>query len=466
MKSSLKQCVVDIVKYSKKGIAQGVSEAFQKGVEVRGAHLNEQLLVEVFKKSKGVHQGRILEVLKPHPSRVVARCSHAKECGGCSWQTLNYEDQVQYKENGIRKLFAEFLEEVELKPIISMDDPWGCRNKMEFSFSQDKERTKFLGLVIGGSKGRVLNLQECHVTSSWMIDVLKAVREWWDTVPTEAYHPFSQNGTLETLMMREGKNTQDKLVVLTVCGDVSSSFSHKELASFKKAVLEAVSGDISLFLQIKQIKKGQTTQVHEMHLHGKDHLLEKLFITKEDGSTKEYQFKVSPASFFQPNTFQAQRLFSKAIEMVSKKDGGLNIIDLYCGIGTIGIVFSSIAKKVIGVELNPYAVCDAEVNVELNHVDNMKVFKGDVHAVLKELPVQQDVDLVILDPPRAGLGPKAIEDVIRLDSKEIIYISCNPLTQIEDIKIFLSRGYKLIALQPVDQFPHTPHLENIALLRK
>lgn len=461
-----RQCIVEIKKYSKKGVGQGVASELQKTIEVRGVHPGEQLLVEILKKKKGNYEAKVLEVLKEHPSRISPRCRHAGVCGGCSYQSLTYEKQSYYKEEKLRALFKDVLGEGEFLPMIAMEDPWHFRNKMEFSFYQDRDNNRSLGLVIGGTKGRVLNLDECHLIRPWMMQVLKAVKLWWDGTSVDAYHRLKNEGTLHTLTLREGMNTGEKLIMLTVSGAPSSAFSHKELEGFKKAVLADVEGVVSLFLQIKHVQEGSPTHYNEMLLSGPDHIHEKLSITYPDGAQKILTFKISPSSFFQPNTSQAEKLFSSALKLVTKRPL-VNILDLYCGTATLGVIFSPLAEKVIGIELNPYAVFDAQVNIESNGISNVEVMRGDVKDILKMgLASLKEVDLMIVDPPRAGLGSKALKEVLTFFPKEILYISCNPYTQIEDVKECLEAGYVIKAIQPVDQFPHSAHVENIIVLQR
>jgi 23S rRNA (uracil1939-C5)-methyltransferase len=457
---------VKIQKLSKKGLGLGVCEEFAKPIELRQAYPGEHLVCQVTKKKQGVHQGVALEILNAHPSRVQPRCEHASVCGGCTYQTLDYQEQLFLKEKTLISLFEPFLAHAQVYPILGMEDPWRFRNKMEWTFYQAKEGLGSVGLIEAGSKGRVFDVKECHLCPSWMSKVLDAVRTWWHNHPhVQAYHRLKKTGTLHLLTMREGVNTQQKMVVLTVCGEPTSSFSHGELESFKQAILDSAGQTVSLFLQIKHIQEGMATYCNEMVLHGKDHILEKLHVKTRKGARQEYTFKISPSSFFQPNTKQAQALFSAALSLVKAQEN-MRILDLYAGTGTLGIIFSSLAKEVISIELNPYATFDAQVNAELCGLTNLTILQGDVHKVIAERPIQGNIDLVILDPPRSGLGAKVVSQVLDIAPWQILYISCNPYTQAEDIKLFAEKGYQIQAMQAVDQFGHGPHLENILVLEK
>ena len=219
---------------------------------------------------------------------------------------------------------------------------------------------------------------------------------------------------------------------------------------------------LSIFLQVHQIAKGRPSQFFEMLLAGPDHITERLDI-QLDGKIHSMQFKISPTSFFQPNTFQAEKLYSTGLQALSGLRDAL-VFDLYCGGATIGLSAAKLAKEVIGIERNPHSVFDAEWNKEVNAIENFSILRGDVGEVLSTL--KQKPDVIIVDPPRAGLDEKALQHIEKASSKEILYISCNPKTQVANVAALCKSGYRLKLVQPVDQFPHTIHIENIAVLEK
>jgi 23S rRNA (uracil1939-C5)-methyltransferase len=464
--SQQKTAQVNIFKLSKKGIGVGSCESYTKHIEIRQTYPGEQILCQITKKKQGTYQGVALEILKPHPDRVNPRCQHAAQCGGCTYQSLDYAEQLRIKQRGMETLFGPFLADATVYPIQGMEEPWRFRNKMEWTFFQGKEGLGQLGLIEAGTKGRVFDVHMCHLCPEWMTQILHAVRVWWEKHPhVQAYHRLKQTGTLHLLTTREGVNTQEKMVILTIAGEPTSAFSHAELESFKQAILQTAGPDVSLFLQIKHIQQGTQTYFTEMLLSGKDHIHEELFLKTEEGQQKKYTFKISPSSFFQPNTKQAQVLFSLALKMIRKKPD-MRILDLYAGTGTLGIIFAACAKEVISIELNPYATFDAQVNAEACQVKNLRILQGDVQEVIEKKVVDGKIDLVILDPPRSGLGPKVVTQVLAFEPEQILYISCNPYTQLEDVTLFTQLGYCIQAMQAVDQFAHGPHLENIVILEK
>lgn len=392
-----------------------------------------------------------MTILQPTES---PRCLHFGECGGCRFQTIPYERQLLDKENFIKTLFVD--EESKVRPILASDPFWHYRNKMEFSFSQSKKGEKFLGLMIRGKRGKVVNLYECHLTSSWFMNVLKSVRQWWLDGGLSAFYPPTGEGLLRTLTLREGVRTGEKMVVLTVSG-CPSSFPENLMESFKKSVLKAEKVH-SLVLRGQITQRKMPTRFEEIALHGQPWIHERL----HDRKGKPLFFTIRPSSFFQPNTLQAEKLYTQALNLVQLTDNEI-LFDLYCGTATIGIFAASSVKQVIGVEINPDAVSDAKNNITLNQISNMEVWEGDVG---KDIPFGVLPTTVVVDPPRAGLSLEAIKNVEALSPSKILYISCNPSTQVENIKEFFKLGYKIQTIQPVDQFPHTPHVENIVILTK
>ncbi|MEN9344481.1 MAG: hypothetical protein RLZZ453_1268 [Chlamydiota bacterium] len=426
----MKECVIE--KFNRKG--RGVSSC---GTEIVGAIPGD--VVRFTRKSEP------FELLQPSLDRVPLRCMHAPSCGGCAWQQMRYEAQLNEKQKCVERLFDPFA----VRPIIPAVKEWHYRNKMEFSFSQNKAGEKFLGLVLAGTRGHVFNLKECHLVSPWMAKCLSDVRKWWEESGLLAYR-LNDTGTLRTLTMREGENN---LLMLTVSGNPAFATPKAALDRFVKAV----DPSLSLFLRIQQIHKGRPTEFFEMHLAGKDHIMQSLTLP-----TGVLRFKISPTSFFQPNTCQAEVLYATALSLIDSPKN--HVLDLYAGTATLGMAMATFAKKVTSIEINPHACFDAEVNKQLNGLDHLEILCGDVGKLLPTLDSKPD--LVVVDPPRPGLGKEAIAAILGLNPPEILYISCNPHTQAPEVQAFIQAGYALIALQPVDQFPHTPHIENIAYLKR
>lgn len=385
------------------------------------------------------------------------RCSHFPLCGGCSSQDIAYAQQLIDKGTFLNKTYGPFAG--HLLPPLAAKSPWTYRNKMEFSFSQDKAGSHFLGLFL--KRRRVLDLSECHLTPPWFVEALHLTRQWWKETGLKAFHPHKNTGSLRTFILREGRRTGEKLALLTVSGNPDYALTKVQIASFVHS-LKSIDPNISIFIRIQMAIKGQPTQFFEHNVNGPDHITEILTV-----GGKELTFKISPSSFFQPNTEQAEAIYNQALHLLKLAPED-TLFDLYCGTGSLGMAFASKARQVVGIELSPYSVYDARANCELNGITNFTIYKGDVGEVLTELkedPAFISPQAAIVDPPRAGLEGSALENLLSLNPEHLLYISCNPKTHARDLEL-LSPYYRLITLQPVDQFPHTPHIEVLALLKR
>lgn len=460
MKNQIKE--LDITAFSKSG--NGLSGK----VEVPFAIPGDKVLAKIIRKSKGIHKSLLEQVVAPSADRITPRCIHFGVCGGCRWQQMHYSKQLDYKS----KFLTELFQTTNIRPIIPCDPPWHHRNKMEFSFSQSSQGDRYLGLIMNDGKGKAINLSECHLVDSWFIQALHAVKGWWDHSGLAAYHMYRDTGSLRTLTVREGQRTGDRMLILTVSGNPDFALNRHQVDSFKSALIDTCTpkeGNLSLFLRIQQVIKGTPTNFYEIKLHGSDYVREVLHIADQPNApARSLTFNISPQAFFQPNTRQAEQLYSAALQLAEINESSV-VYDLYCGTGTLGICAAKRAAKVIGIELSKEAVLDAIENLKVNDVSNMEVVCGDVGKVLAEIKKSSQFpqpDIILLDPPRAGLGPVAVQQVLDFNAKTVVYVSCNPVTQAVDIKSFIEVGYVVTAMQPVDQFPHTPHLENIIVLTR
>lgn len=435
--------------------------------------------VSIGKKRSGNYQGNLLEVLSPSPNRLEARCAHFALCGGCLWQHIPYEQQLAVKERSVRELFSAYLTDTStIYPIIPCTPPWGYRNKMEYSFSTDKGGNRYLGLCIRGGRGKVFQMNECHLVPPWMVDTVKNIQIWWGESGLDAYHHYKNTGSLRTLTLREGLRSNDRMANLTVSGNPDYALNGCQLASlvaFLRESMESTEGQLSLFLTIQHIAKGSPTNFFEMQLYGEDHIRETLYVAPSKdpaagaaAAPEPFTFTISPAAFFQPNTLQAEKLYSAALQLADFCPEDI-VYDLYCGTGTLGICAAKAVKQVIGIELSPEGALDAKTNAANNNLENVTILCGDVGELLAARSGEGNLlprsAIALVDPPRVGLSAKALSQLVALKPRTIVYISCNPATQAANVAILTSQGYKLDALQPVDQFPHTVHLENIALLR-
>lgn len=464
-----KQIEVNVESFSEKG--QGLAYSNNTKILIPNSVIGDSLLVELNKKSKGRIKGNILKILYPSQFRCEPKCSHFEMCGGCVWQNLEYQYQLNQKENFVLKNFDEDIKknDVTFYPIEKCEDNFEYRNKMEFSFSENKKGTKYLGLIM--QTGRfVIDIERCFLAAKWFSLVLKKVKCWWEKYNFSAFNFRNGEGFLRTLTIKEGKNTQDKMIILTTSDtNVLTEQQKEDLVFFIKQALDNTDENLSIYLNTQKAKKGIRTSFDLEKLYGKDFILEDLHIETFKEKIK-LSFQIGPLSFFQPNTFQAQKLYSIVLKLLKEEDLKDKVIfDLYAGTGTIGMIFARYAKKVVAVELNEDAYHQAINNAELNNIKNFEIINNDVAKVLKEISDKKDFEkpyIVVVDPPRAGLDDDAIKNILNFNPKIIIYISCNVKTQAENIKILTKMKYQLKILHPVDQFPHTFHIENIAILKR
>lgn len=463
-----------IVEFSKEGLGRGTwspQEGQSQRVDVPFSMPGDEVQVCLFKKRGGIYQSRPLEWLHLSKERVTPRCQHFGHCGGCRWQHVAYEDQLKYKEAWIHHYLNPFLRtDTVWHPIIPCLPPWQYRNKMELTFSRDKAGQHYLGLILYGTRGHVFQMQECHLMNEWAIDAVKAVSQWWKDSGLDAYYGGRDIGSLRTLTLREGQRTGDRMVMLTVSGNPTYALNQKQIHQFVTALRQAVEPSLpeqklSIFLRIQQIAKGQRTQFYEMLLYGPDHIREILHIERGQNERHSLSFRISPSAFFQPNTRQAEQLYSRAIQLTRAPMGKI-VYDLYCGTGTLGICMAQQAKQVIGIELSPESALDARENVKCNDLSNVSIYTGDVGYLLPTLLKDKELqpDVVMVDPPRAGLDSRALEYLLALKAPIMTYVSCNPATQAANLELLTKEGYQIQAVQPVDQFPHTVHVENIVIL--
>ncbi|NGX57090.1 MAG: 23S rRNA (uracil-C(5))-methyltransferase RlmCD [Candidatus Anoxychlamydiales bacterium] len=461
-----KQLQTTILSFNDKGLSISKDQNNNKIVSINGV-IEDEVLLELNKKRRNIIKGKILEVIKPSKYRTSPKCSHFEMCGGCTLQNYKYESQLAFKEKMVLGTFKEEINNGANFYSIVESNPFEYRNKMEFSFSQNRANDNFLGLMIKGANRYVFNIKRCYLVKEWFSNVLNNTRSWFEKEKINPYRPLDNVGLLRNLIIREGINCNEKMVVL-VLSDLNE-LTKDQINSFIETVKKSVddTSKLSIFLKIIHAKKGSPTTYEEILLFGKDHINEKLNININEINL-ELNFKISPSAFFQPNTTQAQKLFSLALKYLNIQKDDI-VYDLYTGTGTLGLILSKLAKKVIGIELNIDACKNANQNIKNNNIDNFTILNGDVGKVLNDLISKKEYispDVVCVDPPRAGLDDLAIENIKVLNPKKILYISCNIKTQKQNIDILKNYGYIPIIIAPIDQFPHTTHIENIIILKR
>jgi len=420
-------------------------------VFVRRGLPGDLVRARVTKVKRNHAEALVVDVVEPGPVRVDAPCSHFPACGGCRFQDLAYEAQVDAKYRQV----ADALERIggfaspPLEPILPADAVFHYRNKLEYSFTSTDEGPA-LGLHRAGRWDEVLPIETCWLTTDLGNGIRNAVADWAREERLQAYDQKTHEGFLRHLVVREGRNTGQALVVLvTAPGELPDREHFVD-------VLRRFPELRSIHWAINDRPAEVTRDLPTTLLWGDEAIEEELC---------GLRFRVSPNAFLQTNTSMAERLYGLARELAGLA-GGETVYDLYCGTGTIGLTLAEKALTVWGVETSQEAVSCAIENASLNGIANAAFFAGDVARSLEELHDRSgDPDVVVVDPPRAGLSGRAVRQVGRLAPRRIVYVSCNPTTLAGNLTEFTSQwGYRLERVKPVDMFPHTPHVEAVALL--
>lgn len=452
--------------YSQTGMGVGLDDKGHE-VEIPYAILEEEVEALPTYHRRDMRKAQILHVIKSSDHRREPLCPHFKRCGGCTLQHISYMGQKELKENLIQAIFKDLAIEDQIYPLIEADAPWCYRNKIDLSFSEDLKGEKFLGLYGAFKSHKVIDLNTCYLVPEAFMEIKKTVFSWWEKSTLQAYKHKTNKGSLRSLTIRQGLKTGEILVMLTVSGNPTFALNFAEIESFKSVFCDEKKGVVSLFLRIHQAIPGKKTEMYEMHLLGKDTIREELTLPLASGNLpKKLFFNISPSAFYQPNTLQAERLYAKALELAKIQPNDL-VFDLYCGTATLGICAAFVARYVVGVELSYESALDARENAKLNCLKNVEILQGRVEDKLEELSLFGVPDVIIVDPPREGLTKEALKTLLTLNAKTIIYISCNPKKQAEDLKKLVKcGGYQVKAVQPFDQFPQTMHIENVVLCCK
>jgi 23S rRNA (uracil1939-C5)-methyltransferase len=424
-------------------------------VFVRGALPGDRVRARVTKVKRGFAEAAAETVLDPSAQRVEAPCRHfgIGKCGGCRFQDLAYEAQIAAKEQQVRDALVRIgrLEEPRVEPIVPAASLYHYRNKLEYSFSTGEDGEIALGFHRAGRWDQVIDIEECLLTTDLGNAIRLAVRDWAREEKLEPYDQATGEGYLRHLVYREGRNTGEVLVVLvTAPGE-----------RFETGYLVDV---LRRFPEVRSIHwaindtPAERTNLPTRLLWGEEAIEEEIL---------GLRFRVRPNAFLQTNTEMAERLY-RIVRELAGLSGSENVYDLYCGTGTIGLSLARDASHVWGLEISEEAVACAIENAELNGIENTSFFAGNVGQTLEELAEEAgSPDLVVVDPPRAGLAGKALRRTGALQAPRIVYVSCNPTTLASDMKVLREDyGYELLRCRPVDMFPHTPHVESVSLVER
>ncbi len=478
-KGDIVELQVEKYAFEGKGIAK-VSKTDLLGIEkieensnyvvfLNGAYPGDRVKAILKKIKKSYAEADTVEIINSSPERTVANCKYFGVCGGCKQQDLNYQSQIKYKQLQVIEIFEKLggFSNIQIEPIIPSDNIYHYRNKMEFSFtekrwlsqteiqSNENIDSKFgLGLHIPKFYEKVLDIEECFLQPPVNNIILNLTRDFFRLRDTPIYSTKTHTGFLRNLVIKNSSHTPDLMVNI-----VTSSEDEKLIFEFAEQLRKIVSEITTIVNNINFRKASVALGDYEKVIYGPGVIYDKI---------GKYKFRISANSFFQTNTLQAEKLYQTALEF-AELNGNEIVYDLYSGAGTIASFISGHCKEVYGFESEKSAVNDAHNNIQMNRISNVKCYITDLYDSFLPFIKYENIpkpDVIIADPPRSGMHKNTVNDVIILSPDKIVYVSCNPTTQVRDIKLMVEAGYKLIKIRPVDMFPHTFHIENIALLIK
>lgn len=433
----------------------GKGIAFYEGekVAIKNTLPGQKVKARVTKKNSNGVEAKLLEVLEDVDYKIEPACDIFGVCGGCSHGDLSLDTQLKFKEEQVKALLDnKGIKDYEYLGIESSPLHYEYRNKMEFTFGDfEKGGELTLGMHAKGKSFAIVSVHNCQIVDEDFRAIISATIAHFRKSELPYYRILKHEGFLRNLVVRKAINTGEILVNIVTTTQVEYDFTG--FVDDLKAL--NLKGEITGIIHTLNDSLSDVVQADSIEvLYGRDYIIEDLLGLK---------FKINPFAFFQTNTKGAEKLYSIVRDFIGESEDKV-VFDLYCGTGTIGQIVAPKAKKVVGIELIEEAVEAAKENAKMNGLNNCEFIAGDVAVTIKN--VTEKPDIIILDPPRPGVHPVALDYVIKFDAKEIIYVSCNPKTLAVDLEVLTANGYKVEKVKVMDMFPHTPHVETIVLLQK
>ena len=451
MLSKNKEYIVDIVDIGQGGVGIGKYEGFT--VFVDGGLVQDKIKVKITKSKKNYAVGDIVEIIEKSPFRVERKCSESlRQCGGCQIQELDYQKQLDVKTNEVKQVISRIgkLDDVIIHDTLGMEDPFRYRNKAQFPI-QKKDNMPVIGFYKKKSHD-LISTDECIIQHEVNDKIIKIIKTYIRAYNVSIYDEKTHKGLLRHLVTKVGFTTGEVMIVLVANGKKLPYL--KELASVLK---ENIPGFKTLVVNVNT----QKTNV----ILGKENI-----VAYGDGMIRDYigelVFEISPLSFFQVNPLQTEVLYNKALEYANLGEND-TVFDIYCGIVTISLFLAQKAKKVYGIEIVEDAIKDAKRNAKINNMDNVEFYVGKAEEVVPKMYKEgKRANVVVVDPPRKGCDEKVLDTIVSMEPDRVVYVSCNPSTLARDLAYLNERGYKCHEIQPVDMFPHSVHVENVAWLSR
>ncbi len=443
---------------------KGFTKLEDRACFVKNSAPGDRIRAKIIRKRRKFYEATMLELIEKGPERIDPKCRHAEVCGGCSWQHVSYAEQLRFKREHVRDHIQRIggLKEVEPLPTLGCDSQFYYRNKMEYTFGERrwltreeidsgvpiKDKDVAVGMHAPGRFDRILNLEECHLQEEISFRIMDFLRNYSLKHDIPAYSVTKKEGFFRNVMIRSSHHTSDLMVNLVTFED-----DPEVMEKVKDALLEQFPEITTIVNNINDTWSPSSEGRYENILHGPGYITEKI---------GGYSFKIDANTFFQTNTPQAEKLYEKAREFARLKEDDL-VYDLYCGVGSLTLFVSDHVKKAVGIELNPVSVKNAHQNADENDVTNCSFETGDMKDVFTQKFVEKygKPDVIITDPPRAGMHPDVVKTLNDLAVDRLVYVSCNSATMARDLQM-LQEVYNIDVVQPVDMFPQTYHIETVA----
>ena len=453
---------IDSLSYGGKGISR------YEGIVIFTNNVlpGQTVKARIIKKKKNYLEAIPIEIIEESPFKQKERCAHFYDCGGCKTQDLDYEEQLNQKQNQIIEALTHLakINVEEIKPIIKSDAIYEYRNKMEFSFSNnrwlinnekdlenEKPKDFALGLHPPRRFDKIVDIDNCDIQTKLANKILQIIKQESIEGELEPYDIIAHKGFMRNVIIKHPKYSDEIMV------NIVTAYENNKILEAIASKIKKISPNIKSIINTVNDKKSDVSYgMPKKLLYGKKFIVEHL---------NEFTFEISADSFFQTNSIQALKMYEHI-----KKECNLNgteiIYDFYCGTGTISIFLAKNSKKVYGFEIVESAINDAKKNALNNKIENTEFYCGDLSKMLTNYNKIEPCDILILDPPRAGIHPKTLKEILKINPKKIIYASCNPATQARDVKELINYNYIIGCVQPIDMFPHTHHIECVITLDK
>lgn len=441
--------IVNIIDNGYEG--EGIAKIDNFTIFIPGAIKGEKVKILIVKVTSSYAFGKILEIMESSTDRIEnVECTSYKRCGGCNLRHIKYEKTLELKREVVQNLVNKNLKtKVKVKDTIGMEDPFYYRNKAQYPVSINKENKPIIG-AFASRTHEVIETNGCMIQNQESEKIAKYICEFAKKNNISVYNEETKKGLLRHIVIKVGVKTNEIMCILVING--------KNIKNEAKLVEELIEHFPHIKTIVKNINTKNTNVIlgrENITIYGQGYIDDKL---------GDYTFKISPLSFYQINPIQTEKLYNIALQK-AELTGQEVLLDLYCGIGTIGIFMANKAKEVYGIEIVEQAIQDAKENCKINNITNAKYYAGDTEKLLADLIEKEKIspDVIVVDPPRKGLDKNTIENINRIQSKRVIYISCNPATLTRDLS-YLEENYEIKEIQPVDMFPFTSHVETVSVL--